>query len=209
MTPHVALFSLTPRASIRTVPGLTTERYSSGSWIGYKRRKQANALRPMLPLLPAYFRCDQDVRFGGILYLHDITVCRNNTGASVVTPTTLARPRIARNVLFVTVKWKEPESAEQQRREQLMITNWKDMIDRGSQVARFKSTISPWSIVDSLLGSPVELDVIRQELSTTLTQLTKEPANERKRGGFFSYLFNLGSVMHITVSSSSLKRVFR
>jgi hypothetical protein len=99
----------------------------------------------------------------------------------------LSLPEIARHVLFATVKWNEPESPEQRRREQLMIINWKISIDRGAQVARLQRTISPWSIVDNLLNSPVQLGVIRQTLNTTLGELSKAPARGRLRK-FFSSL---------------------
>jgi hypothetical protein len=149
----------------------------------------STALRPChVFLLITYFRCDQDVRFGGILYLHDINMCREVAGAFDMTSTKLSLPEIARHVLFATVKWKEPESPKQRRREQLMVANWSNMIDRGAQVVQLKSTISPWSIVDNLLESTVELGVIRQNLNTTMGELSKRPIKGRVRE-FFSLFF--------------------
>jgi hypothetical protein len=120
-------------------------------------------------------------------------MCRDVAGAFDMTSTKLSLPEIARHVLFATVKWKEPEIPEQRRREQLMITDWKNMIDRGAQVAQLKSTISPWSIVDNLLDSTVELGVIRQNLNMVLGELLAEkPAKGIRQ--FFSSLFHQGNV---------------
>jgi hypothetical protein len=119
-----------------------------------------------------------------------------------MTSTKLSLPEIARNVLFATVNWKDPESSQQQHREQLMTSNWKDMINRGSQVARLESTISPWSLVDKLLGSPVELGVIRQELNTILGQLSKKPPKERK------WRFSLFHLLQSNVSPPVCKQIF-
>jgi len=152
----------TRRVVFVDTPGFNSE----GTWL--EQLNDEKILERILDWLQT--SCHQDVKLGGILYLHDINVCRENAGASFVASTILSRPKIAPNVRFATVKWKEPESAEQLRREQLIITNWKDMIYRGSKVARLQSTISPWSIVDKMLGSPAELDVIRQELRMILKQ---------------------------------------
>jgi hypothetical protein len=119
-----------------------------------------------------------------------------------MTSTKQSLPEIAGNVLFATVKWNEPESPEQERREQLLKTNWKNMIDKGSQVARLKDTISPWSIVDKLLERPAEPGVLRQHLSTVLGERLNR---ERKRG----FLPRFGGVPQSNVSSSSLQTNFR
>jgi hypothetical protein len=129
--------------------------------------------------LHRFFRCDQDVRFGGIIYLHDISMSRDFVGAFDMTSTILSIPEIARHVLFATVKWREPEILEQQHREQLMITKWKTMIDRGAQVARLTRTTSLWSIVDNLLDSTVELGAVRRDMDMVLGELLAEKPARR------------------------------
>jgi hypothetical protein len=107
--------------------------------------------------------------------------------------TKLSLPEIAPHVLFATVGWKEPESPKQRLREQLLITDWKNLTDRGAQVARLDSTIPSWSIVDSLLKSPLELGVIRQKLNITPGELSTRPTGGHIRE-LLSSLFYHGGV---------------
>jgi hypothetical protein len=119
-----------------------------------------------------------------------------------MTSTKQSLPKIAGNVLFATVKWNEPESPEQERREQILKTNWKNMIDKGSQVARLKDTISPWSIVDKLLERPAEPGVLQQHLNAILG----ERLNRECKRGFLPRFF--GGVTQSNVSPSPLQTDF-
>jgi len=129
--------------------------------------------------------------FGGIVYLYDITQCRDSL-ATLVTPTTFFRPEVARNVVLATVKWKEQDhlEAQERREQQLKKIHCKKMIGGGSQpeVARFMNKRqSAWSIVDSLLARPIKLRVIQGELDTIFGGLLQQSTAESKRQGLFSY----------------------
>jgi len=138
--------------------------------------------------------CHSDVPFGGIVYLHDINNSRvQPMTAGTLTLVKLSRPEPAGHVLLTTVKWGRAQQDHldaELRENELKSSNWKEILDRGSQICRFINTEdSAWNIIDTLLREePLELHVIQQDLDR-ICRLFPKPVPPKRRG-FFAFLFN-------------------
>ncbi|KAH7925404.1 hypothetical protein BV22DRAFT_440509 [Leucogyrophana mollusca] len=126
----------------------------------------------------------------GIIYLHEITLCRNDLDiqGSLMGPIHLSNPSAVRNVVLTTTKWGKNASDEFERRQKELNRQWKTMLDKGSQTSRFaNSTPSAWEVID-LLPQPGSSSQIRAELVRVLQALPQQQP-QNSPGGFFSHLF--------------------
>jgi hypothetical protein len=101
-------------------------------------------------------------------------------------PTKLSRPKLARHVVFTTVKWLDSKLPEQKRREEQLRTNvWMEMIKGGAHLCQFRKTkASAWSVVDTILkNQPTEMLFIRKELDRIYRK-----HRQKYKGGFSTYL---------------------
>lgn len=152
-------------------------------------------------LLIRAIRCDKGVKFGGIVYLHDITQCQPHI-ANPVNPTTLS-PAVVSSVVLATGKWGQGRVEAQQRREEQLKEHCCTLVDGELQpkVARFTNEKdSAWSIVDSLLMKHVELCVIQGELNKILDRLSQQSKPKNRWHGFFSHFSALLRVSPLTWS---------
>ena len=108
-------------------------------------------------------RYAQDMQFGGIIYLLDLSQPRNlPMGKNGMTPMKLSdHPEIAPRVILATVDGNGLMA--KLRENQLKDTTWRKM-----QTRQFTNTKdSAWSIVDTILGtSPIKLCFIQDQLDT-------------------------------------------
>ena len=139
-------------------------------------------------------RCPANALFGGIIYLHDITIQKPIFG-----PTWplgyLASPEPVGHLLLTTVNWdrmtEEHERAAIAREDELKTQAWKPVLKGGAQIRRFLNTYdSAWMAVNTLLElNPLELHVLQRELERicVASKRIRKPPLPRK--GFFSSLF--------------------
>jgi len=141
--------------------------------------------------------CHSDVPFGGIVYLHDITVSRVQKEIDMATLAlrNLARPEPARHLLMATVKWgraqQDPHATL--REEELKTNSWRKILEGGAHLTRFANTEdSAWEIVNKLLQEePLELVVLLRELDRIHRLFpTRSPRQHRMKKGFFGQLFS-------------------
>jgi len=144
-------------------------------------------------------RCSVDAKFGGVVYLHDITEDRVGATFGPSWPIGyLARPEPARHVLLTTVKWDRvnvnPDLglAADRRERELTTSSWKRVVEGGARTCRFLNTHdSAWKVVDTLLQrDPLELHVIQRELER-IRKACKKPRKLKQGRGFFAFLFGL------------------
>ena len=111
----------------------------------------------------------------------------------MMVPTKLSSVELAQSVVFATAKWNDMEHrGEQEYREELLkSTDWRAMIEQGSQVTRFMNTQgSAWEIIDAVLQrKSLDLHVVLGELARIHGILPKE--SNAFLDGFFSYLFGV------------------
>jgi len=134
--------------------------------------------------------CCDDVQFGGIIYLHDLTDPRGGSKRGAITPTKLSRPEPARRVVLATMKGSGiSQRTADFREDQLKRLQWKKALEGGSQMRQFTLTEdSAWSIVDIILERGfTELRPIQDELDKIYRTLPS--SSNRTPGGFFSILF--------------------
>jgi len=138
-------------------------------------------------------RCPKNALFGGIIYLHDITIQKPIFG-----PTWpigyLASPEPTSHVLFTTVNWdkmtKENEGAAIAREEELKAKALKPLIKGGAQMRRFLNTHdSAWMVVNTLLElNPLEFHVLQRDLERICLAAKRIRKPPLPRKGFFSRL---------------------
>ena len=132
----------------------------------------------------------QDVQFGGVIYLHDLSQPRDvSRGKNVMTPMKLlSDPEIAPRVVLATVDGNGLKA--EHREKQLKDTAWLKV----QNTLQFTNTKdSAWSIVDTILGiSPtgIKMCYIRDELDKICESLpTHFPKPASGFFGFFARLF--------------------
>jgi len=132
-----------------------------------------------------------------ILYLHDITRYTPTLGAAAVTPSSLSRRELAKNVCLATVGWTGKDTpAHLVRQEQNLKTkSWNLMADAGSKIVRFEHTPeSAWKILEDIMQTPpVSLNTFIHEMEMIRGGLERAPPGKvGPVAGFFSYLFGRG-----------------
>jgi hypothetical protein len=107
------------------------------------------------------------MKLAGIIYLHEISQSRFEISRmSLVMLNKLCGNDALSKVILVTTKWGDISADVGQRREQqLADTYWKEMLDKGSEMARFMNTPeSAWAIVDLIVSrDPADALVASQE----------------------------------------------
>ena len=124
----------------------------------------------------------QDVQFGGVIYLHDLSQPRDvSRGKNVMTPMKLSDPEIAPRVILATV---DKNSLRAKNRENQLNNTWRKM--KIQQFTNRKD--SAWSIVDNILGiSPtgIKLSYIQDELDKIYDSLPNHFLKPKGKFGFF------------------------
>ncbi|KAG6823961.1 hypothetical protein H0H93_002756, partial [Arthromyces matolae] len=104
--------------------------------------------------------CKPQTRFGGIIYLHEISQARDDPKTNFMHPTKLSEPDAPKYVILATVKWnlvKTPVVAE--LRESQLREFWSKMVERGSQITRFhESTESARLILEMFPKNPLPVE---------------------------------------------------
>lgn len=108
-----------------------------------------------------------------------------------MTPTKLRHPAAAKHLVLTTVKWNEVKADVGTQRERQLISGWKDMLDHGSNTARFLNTReSAWETAELILNTPpADVGKIHQELTGILAQLPLKRSVMSEGFGFFTFLF--------------------
>jgi len=104
--------------------------------------------------------CRNKITLGGIIYLHDISLCRYSSIAKY--DLTVLRASFGKSeenfekVVFVTSKWDRVTPEEGRGREVELRDIWKGLIQHGSEVRQFQkgddATRNAWDIVNILLS---------------------------------------------------------
>ncbi|KAF8064964.1 P-loop containing nucleoside triphosphate hydrolase protein [Lyophyllum atratum] len=133
--------------------------------------------------------CKPNMKFAGIIYLHEITQARTTPETNYMHPAKLSNPEASRHVILVTVKWSEVRSSIGQVREERLMDSWQKMAGGGSKIVRFlDSTESAHSIINMIQLTTVE--VILKELVLSFGKLPSNLPDKKVRGGgFVSKLF--------------------
>ena len=153
-------------------------------------------------------RCSADALFGGIIYLHDITIRRPTFGPSwPINYLTIPEP--VDHVLLTTSKWDQiPHEFEDAaaREGELKASAWKRIVKASGPPCRFFNTQeSAWKIVDTLLALvPVPLDVLQQDIQRTRTLFARRAPRKSPGEGFFSFLFGLFGHSQVCIQSWSV-----
>ncbi|KAH7925410.1 hypothetical protein BV22DRAFT_1161391 [Leucogyrophana mollusca] len=98
-----------------------------------------------------------EMRLAGVIYLHEITQTRmlGTSRKNLMMFERLCGNEGFRSVILATTKWANlPDgiAAGTKREDQLKGTFWKEMVERGSQIARFNGTHpSAWEIVNRII----------------------------------------------------------
>jgi len=160
----------------------------------------------LIPLL--ILRCSADALFGGIIYLHDITIRRPTFGPSwPINYLTIPEP--VDHVLLTTSKWDQiPHEFEDaaSREGELEASAWKRIVKASVPPCRFLNTQdSAWEIVDTLLALvPVPLDVLQKDIQRTHALFARRAPRKSPGEGFFSYLFGLFGHSQVRIQSWSV-----
>ncbi|KAG6810043.1 hypothetical protein H0H92_013605 [Tricholoma furcatifolium] len=132
--------------------------------------------------------CHPNTRFGGIVYLHEISQARDNPTTNFMHPTKLSEPEAPRYVILATVKWNLVRAPVAELRESQLKEYWSKMADRGSQMARFSdSTESARQILDAFPKQALPVERMQKEFLRILGLLPLEPSGNKE--GFISKLF--------------------
>ncbi|RXW21090.1 hypothetical protein EST38_g4774 [Candolleomyces aberdarensis] len=114
--------------------------------------------------------CSSDVKFGGILYLHDITADRGGIEARRAWPIVhLKQPEPLGHLLIATVRWPPETDSERPRCEQheqvLRTTIWDHVLGNGARLCRLMDTReSAWDVLNELLRiNPLQLHEIHSD----------------------------------------------
>ncbi|KAF9555463.1 hypothetical protein CPC08DRAFT_712004 [Agrocybe pediades] len=135
-----------------------------------------------------------DAKFGGVIYLHDISESKTQSAIGTTILTLLSVPEPSKHILLATTKWKKAMTDPEEhnaRHSELVNGAWKGITERGALVGKFEdpdSAESAWSLVDLLLDrQPLELQFAHSEL--TKVQQKLPTLRSQKRRGFFTRLF--------------------
>jgi len=138
-------------------------------------------------------RCSSNVLFGGVIYLHDITIQKPNFGTFWPIGH-LARPEPASHVvLTMRSRDRMTDTDAIDREKELKASAWKNAIEGGARTGHFLNTHdSAWEAVDTLLElDPLELRLLRTELKKICKAFEKISEKPLPSKGFFSSLFSL------------------
>ncbi|KAG2119830.1 P-loop containing nucleoside triphosphate hydrolase protein [Suillus discolor] len=113
-----------------------------------------------------------NMKLSGILYFHDISQTRmfGTSRKNLDMFRRLCGKDAEKNVVLVTTKWSEVQEEVGKRREQQLKSSfWQEMIQHGSQVARFHEPNLPesaWDVLEPILANRAEAVAVRiqQEL---------------------------------------------
>jgi hypothetical protein len=109
---------------------------------------------PFRFLFPFRIRCDKDAKFGGIVFLRDISQCRRDQKLIAKALMKSLSHKISRNFVFVTTHWVNPETKVLEDRERQLQEAWRETVPE-CQMARFMNTPeSAWRVVENLLDRP-------------------------------------------------------
>jgi hypothetical protein len=125
-------------------------------------------------LLP-YQSYDNNMRLGGLVYLHDISQARmlGTTRKNFDMFRKLCGEHADKSVILGTTKWREVLPAVGERREgELKSKYWAEMISAGSKTMRFDGTSeSAWDIINIILDFVEETD--RLQIQHELVELSR------------------------------------
>ncbi|KAG6918307.1 hypothetical protein DXG01_015399 [Tephrocybe rancida] len=132
--------------------------------------------------------CQPTTKFGGIIYLYEISQSRDNPTTNFMHPTKLSEPQAPKYVILATVKWNlVRRAAVAELRESQLKEFWSKMEDRGSQMARFEdSTESAHQILNMFPKTALSVERIQKEFRRILGTL---PDGSGSKEGFISKLF--------------------
>ncbi|KAG6861021.1 hypothetical protein C0995_004874 [Termitomyces sp. Mi166 len=132
--------------------------------------------------------CKPKTRFGGIIYLYEISQARDNPTANFMHPTKLSEPEAPKYVILATVKWNDARADVAELREAQLKKSWSMMVERGSQMARFNdSTESALQIINMFPKETLSIERMQKEFRRILGTLPAEPSGSKD--GFISKVF--------------------
>jgi len=142
-------------------------------------------------------RCTEDTKFGGIIYLHDITQDRAAFGPFWPIGH-LPSPEPVDHVLLTTTKWDKLKTAEElevgpQRLSELEREQWQRLIRGGATLCRFENTQdSAWKVVDTLLNiEPLDLEILRRDFDRIQKTMAVRKARLAKpKRALFAFIFD-------------------
>ncbi|KAG0694741.1 P-loop containing nucleoside triphosphate hydrolase protein, partial [Suillus ampliporus] len=119
----------------------------------------------ILRRIAVWLASSDDMKLAGVLYLHDISESRafGTSRRNFDMFRRLCGENAERNVILVTTKWNDVGAGVGERREkQLKDSFWKEMIENGSQVARFHgSHNSAWDVMRLILANNSAVAALR------------------------------------------------
>jgi len=124
------------------------------------------------------------VRFGGIIYLYDISAPRLQAGFEHFVMLNLSHPLLLERLILVTTicdNTQEKLARAQRHEYELQTRVWKSLLDRKAQTLRFTNTTeSAWDVVDHLLDGrkPVHTQLIHDELKKIHKILANAESNK-------------------------------
>jgi len=147
-----------------------------------------------------------DVPFGGIIFLHDISVTRAQPklDSPISVLERLTRPHPAGHVVMTTVRWEKVQDdglVAQQKEQELQGRIWKRILESGGEMRRFINTAdSAWDIVDTLLGkNPLKLGTVREDLDRIHGIFSTQVVPETRTFKFRSFFRNLFKLKYLLV----------
>ncbi|KAG6855724.1 hypothetical protein H0H87_011616 [Tephrocybe sp. NHM501043] len=131
--------------------------------------------------------CQPTTKFGGIIYLYEISQSRDNPTTNFMHPTKLSEPQAPQYVILATVKWNLVRAPVAELRESQLKEFWSNMSQRGSQMARFNDTPeSAHKILDMFPKTALPVERMQREFRRILGLLPNEGGS---KDGFISKLF--------------------
>ncbi|KAG5716778.1 hypothetical protein E4T56_gene7897 [Termitomyces sp. T112] len=132
--------------------------------------------------------CKPKTKFGGIIYLYEISQARDNPTANFMHPTKLSEPEALKYVILATVKWSDARVDAAELRETQLKKSWSMLVERGSQMARFNdSTESAHQIINMFPKEALPIERIQKEFRRILGMLPAEASDSKE--GFISKVF--------------------
>ncbi|KAG6864614.1 hypothetical protein C0991_008262 [Blastosporella zonata] len=131
--------------------------------------------------------CHPNTKFGGIIYLYEISQSRDNPTTNFMHPTKLSEPQAPQYVILATVKWNLVRPPVAELRESQLREFWAQMAARGSQMVRFdNSAESAHRILDMFPKTALPVERMQREFRRILGLL---PDGSGIKEGFVSKLF--------------------
>jgi hypothetical protein len=134
-----------------------------------------NLFEIMILSIRPYQSYDNNMKLGGIIYLHDISQTRmlGTTRNNFDMFRKLCGDKANGSVILGTTKWVEvPPQVGERRERELKSKYWNEVIAAGSRVERFEGTSdSAWKIVNTILNFVEETD--RLQIQRELVELSR------------------------------------